>query len=220
MIQALVTAHIAVLGYWLGAELVINSDFRYACFRSSLPPGERNALMQHVLDVDQHVRYALVLQFSLGFALAFLLGYLPGGDFVAITVLAVGVAWIAWVEWVHRARATVRGPVLARLDRGIRYAVILGLCAWCLVQLIGGDTRTPTWLVGKVFCFAAVLGCGVGIRLALRDMRPAWQELLNVGSSDELEQRIRGFYRRGTRILMLLWMFIALIVLLSLFKPT
>ena len=79
LIEALLAIHIAVLGYWLGSEFVINSEYRYVCRTPSLPFAERNKLMEHVLDVDQHVRYALVLQAVLGTILAALIGYIPGG---------------------------------------------------------------------------------------------------------------------------------------------
>ena len=66
----LLVAHIAVLGYWLGSEFVINSGYRYVCRAATLPFIERNKLMDHVLDVDQHVRYAFILQIGLGTSLA------------------------------------------------------------------------------------------------------------------------------------------------------
>ena len=83
LVQALLVAHIAVLGYWLGAELVINSTYRYVSWSGAMPFPERDRLMQHVMDVDQHVRYALILQAGLGAALAALLGHVPGGAPVA-----------------------------------------------------------------------------------------------------------------------------------------
>ena len=66
LIQAVLVAHIIVVGYWLGSDLVINSTFRYVSRTASLPFEERERLMDHVMDVDQHVRYALILQVWLG----------------------------------------------------------------------------------------------------------------------------------------------------------
>ncbi|MEO5829905.1 MAG: hypothetical protein ABIQ36_04990, partial [Rhodanobacter sp.] len=80
LLQTLLVMHIAVLGYWLGAELVINSTYRYVSCGSHMPFAERNRLMEHVMHVEQHVRYALVLQAGLGFALAALYGFVPGGE--------------------------------------------------------------------------------------------------------------------------------------------
>ncbi|GJQ54201.1 MAG: hypothetical protein HKUEN07_07700 [Rhodocyclaceae bacterium] len=66
LIHAVLVAHIIVVGYWLGSDLVINSTFRYVSRTASLPVAERDRLLDHVLDVDQHVRYALVPQLWLG----------------------------------------------------------------------------------------------------------------------------------------------------------
>ena len=60
--KTLLVAHIVVLGYWLGADLVINSTYRYVSWSHGMPFAERSRLMDHVMHVDQHVRYALVLQ--------------------------------------------------------------------------------------------------------------------------------------------------------------
>ena len=77
--KTLLVAHIVVLGYWLGADLVINSTYRYVSWSHGMPFAERSRLMDHVMHVDQHVRYALVLQLALGISLAALNGYLPFG---------------------------------------------------------------------------------------------------------------------------------------------
>ena len=74
LVQALLVAHIAVLGYWLGAELVINSTYRYVSWSAAMPFPERDRLMQHVMDVDQHVRYALVLQAGLWLLIGAIVG--------------------------------------------------------------------------------------------------------------------------------------------------
>ena len=127
LLNVLLVAHIVVLGYWLGSEFVINSGYRHVCHASTMPFEERNRLMDHVLDVDQHVRYALVLQIGLGLVLASLIGYVPGGGTMAAAAGLTALIWLGFVEWVHRARATATGATLARIDRAIRYVVMVSL---------------------------------------------------------------------------------------------
>ena len=55
MIVWLLAAHIVVLGYWLGSELVINSTYRLVSFADDMSFAERDRLMNHVMHVDQHV---------------------------------------------------------------------------------------------------------------------------------------------------------------------
>ena len=88
--QTILVAHILVVGYWLGSDLVINSTFRYVSRASAMPFPDRNRLLEHVLDVDQHVRYALILQVWLGTTLGALLGYFPGGILLAGTATLLG----------------------------------------------------------------------------------------------------------------------------------
>lgn len=134
LIPTLIAAHIAVLGYWLGSDLCINSTFRFVSRASSMPFNERDKLMDHVLDIDQHVRYAMVLQVGIGTALAAQLGYLPGGNSLAILAAVVALVWLTLVELTHRLRQQKAGTALARIDRGTRYLVI----AVALAMAAGG----------------------------------------------------------------------------------
>ncbi len=211
-------AHIAVLGYWLGSELVINSTYRYVCRAAAMPPAQRLRLLDHVMVVDQHVRYALVLQFALGFALASLRGYVPGGEAGAWAWLAAGVVWLAYVEFVHRRRHAGGGRLLARFDRSLRYALI-GALVVAAVAGLGGRLTLPGWLSWKLGAFAGVLACGVGIRLVLIRFTDAWRAIGEEGSTPAREAAVWQGYVRATSVLVLLWVFIAAAVVLSVLKP-
>lgn len=216
--QALLVAHITVLGYWLGSELVINSTYRYVCHTPSLPFDERNKLMNHTLHVDQHVRYALILQVGLGTALAALYGYIPGGGTLAWTAGLASIAWLALVEITHRLRDAPIGKGLATFDRGLRYVVMVALGGIGVYALVSA-ALLPVWLAWKLMCFAGVILCGVGIRYSIIDFYRTWAKIKDQGSTDELEAEIRHIYFYGTAILVGLWVFIAAIVALSIWKP-
>ncbi|WP_029013464.1 hypothetical protein [Niveispirillum irakense] len=218
IIEWLLPLHIAILGYWLGSELVINSTFRYVCAQPGIPIGERNRLMGHVMTVDQHVRYALVLQASLGPAIAIHYGYIPGGPAVANGFLAFGVLWLGFVELVHRLRHGSQGHILAAIDRASRYVLIALLLATA-IGLIGADWPMPGWLRLKLGLFAAVVACGVGIRFALIGLFRTWRVIQAEGSNTDREQSLRQGARHGTAIVCLLWLFIAAITVISVWKP-
>lgn len=216
--QGLLVAHIAVLGYWLGSELVINSTYRYVSWSAGMPFGERNRLMDHVMDVDQHVRYALVLQAGLGTILGAMYGYFPGGDALAWTAAVLMVAWLILVEVTHRKRSTPTGERFAAIDRGIRYVALAGLAATGLLTATGRIGLEP-WLAWKLAAFAGVIACGLGIRFALMVFYRTWRQVAREGSNDAREREIRRCYVQATSILGLLWLLIAVIVLLSIAKP-
>lgn len=214
----LLVTHIAVLGYWLGSELVINSTYRYVCYRDEMPFVDRTRLMGHVMVVDQHVRYALVLQASLGTMLAAYLGYIPGGATLMTVAGVVGVLWLLFVEIVHRLYAKPIGSSLSAFDRGSRY-VLMALLVAIALGFVGGAWSMPGWLRWKLACFAGVMACGVGIRLSLLGHFRTWAIMERDGATAGTNAIIRQVYVRSTAVLGLLWVFIAAVVVLSVLKP-
>lgn len=218
LIDILLVAHIVVLGYWLGSEFVINSGYRYVCRAASMPFDERNKLMDHVLNVDQHVRYALILQIGLGTALAALYGYIPGGASSAIMAGVVATAWLIFVELIHHKRQDPAGVRLGFIDRAIRYILMIGLAVIGIGALMTqGDM--PSWLAWKLILFAGVILSGVGIRYSIIDFYRTWALIRENGSTPEYEQNIWFIYKYGTGILLGLWVFITGIAVLSVWKP-
>lgn len=218
LINTLLLAHIVVLGYWLGSDLIINHTFRYVSRAASMPVPERDRLLDHVMDIDQHVRYALVLQAGLGTALAALLGYLPGGGMLAGVAGFATLGWLVLIETSHQLRKRRPGASLGQLDRGIRYAMIVA------ALLLAGSGVTgyidmAAWLAVKLALFAAVIASGVVIRFELVRYFAIWHEITAEGSSDDRESLLRLRYFRATTVLLMLWLCIAAIVALSLIKP-
>lgn len=218
LIQVLLVAHIAVLGYWLGSEFVINSTYRYVSRADAMPFAERDRLMHHVMDVDQHVRYALVLQAGLGFTLAALYGYVPGGATSAWAFGAFAALWLGFVEITHRLRMRPTGKRLAAFDRLSRY-VFMALLAAISLGVVGGGWSMPFWLRVKLALFTGVMASGVGIRFALIGHFQTWAVMAREGATDETNAIIRRTYVKATTILIVLWLFIAAIVVISVAKP-
>lgn len=211
--QILLVAHIAVLGYWLGSELVINSEYRFICYRDDLPFAARDAMTDHLMDVDQHVRYALILQLMLGTMLAAALGYFPA---IAWSIAPfAGAAWIVLVELVHRKRKTQLGQTMAMFDRGIRYCVFAGLVALAFGLVPG----LPFWFKLKLALFAGIIGCGVAIRFALMRHFSTWSVMATNGPTDEGNAAIKATYVRATSILLILWLCIGGTAVLAIMKP-
>ena len=218
LLHVLLVIHIAVLGYWLGSELVINSTYRYVSMGAGIPFVERDRLMEHVMDVDQHVRYALVLQAGLGFTLATLYGYLPGGAPAALMCASLAVIWLAFVEVIHRLRHRPEGRALAKVDRVSRYVLMAVLVAIALGLVIPASS-IPLWLRIKLGLFACVIASGVGIRLALIGHFRTWAIMAREGPSDRTNKVIRRTYWQATLVLIGLWVFIGALVCVSVLKP-
>ena len=218
MLTILLTAHIVVLGYWLGSELVINAGYRLVCYADDMPFAQRDRLMDHVMHVDQHVRYALVLQAVLGLMLAASYGYVPGGQALVTGAAAFGVCWLAFIEAVHRLRKSPAGQNLAKVDRLSRY-LLMALLVAVAAGLLGQNWPLPSWLRWKLLAFAAVMACGVGIRLALLSHFRTWARMAAGEVTDANNAVIRRTYVKATSVLVLLWLCIAAATALSIAKP-
>jgi hypothetical protein len=217
MVACLLVAHIVVLGYWLGSEFVINSTYRLVCYADDMPFEQRDRLMDHVMNVDQHVRYALVLQVSLGVMLASSYGFIPGGPSLTFGAALFGIAWLVFVEAVHRLRKHSIGRHLARIDRASRYFLMITLLATA-TGLLGSTWPMPDWLRWKLAAFAGVVACGVGIRLLLSTHFQAWTRMATGDITPEDNSVVKRTYVKATSVLVLLWIFIAIAAYLSIAK--
>ena len=215
----LLVVHISVLGYWLGAELVINSLFRYVCWADDMPFMARDRLMGHVLTVDQHVRYALALQLVLGIMLAASHGHVPGAEHAILTAGLCGMAWLGFIELAHRLRTRPGiGQLLAQIDRASRYALMIALTLIAFGANYLWGWSIPFWLRVKIFLFVGVMACGIAIRFALIAFFHEWRGLSGETNKGATELVIRQIYWGATRYLFALWAIIAVIAGLSIFK--
>ena len=161
-------AHVLVMGYWLGSELVINALTHYVVRATSLSGTERIRLWDFVLDVDQHVRNALIMSVPLGFSLAAYLGLSPITGVWLLVLWIACAAWL-WFMWlVHWRRHTPFGKVLAAWDWRIRYALIAVFAIVGTMSLISGQPFAARWLALKLVLFAAAIACGLAVRYYVR----------------------------------------------------
>jgi hypothetical protein len=130
----------------------------------------------------------------------------------------VAIAWLVLVEVTHRWRKRPVGGPLARIDRSTRYVAV----AVAVILAVGGLTgyfNLAGWLALKFALLAGAIVSGLGIRFELTRYFRVWQEIGTQGSTAERESLLRRRYASATAVLVVLWLFIAGIVALSLFKP-
>ena len=148
-------AHVLVMGYWLGSELVINALTHYIARTTTLAGAERMRLWDFLLDVDQHVRNAMIMSVPLGFTLAAQLGLVPIEGLWMWALWIVSAIWF-WFMWmVHWRRKSPSGPTWAKWDWRFRYPLIAFFAGSGALALFTGWPYPTPWLAGKVFLFAA-----------------------------------------------------------------
>lgn len=213
-------AHVLVMGYWLGSELVINALAHYVARATTLPGAERMKLWDLVLDVDQHVRNALILSVPLGFSLAALRGLVPLGSTGLVLLWIASAAWF-WFMWlVHWRRKAPEGPALARWDWWIRYALIALFALVSLWSLATGWPLATRWLAFKVLLFSGVIACGIGVRYCIRAAYRSALPAIAADRAGEAENReFQTLMVKATWMLVVLWVLLFAIGALGALKP-
>ncbi|MCP5471231.1 MAG: hypothetical protein H7A18_04005 [Sinobacteraceae bacterium] len=213
-------AHVLVMGYWLGSELVINALTHYVTRADSLPGAERMKLWDFVLDVDQHVRNAMIMSVPLGLSLAAWMGLSPltGGWLVLVWVLSIAWFWLMWAT--HLQRKSPTGRRLAAWDWGVRYVLIAAFGLSGLVSLATGWPFPSKWLALKVLLVAPAIACGLGVR---HYIRLAYQQALPAIAADRAGPGENALFRsamiRATWVLVILWTILFTIGALGALKP-
>lgn len=213
-------AHVLVMGYWLGSELVINALTHYIARTTSLSGAERMRLWDFLLDVDQHVRNAMIMSVPLGFTLAAMLGL------VAIEGPWMWALWIAsalwfWFMWmVHWRRKDPNGAVWARWDWRLRYPLIAFFAGSGLLSLFTGSPYAAPWLAWKVLLFAGAMVCGIAVRHYIREAyKSAIPAIAADRATDADNEQFRILMIKATWALVVLWVLLFTIGALGALKP-
>ncbi len=217
----LLWAHVLVMGYWLGSELVINALTHYVTRATSLSGAERMKLWDFLLDVDQHVRNAMIMSVPLGFSLAALMGLVPleGAGLWALWILSVAWFWFMWL--VHWRRKTPQAAALARWDWWIRYGLIAFFAGSALLSLVSGWPYAARWLALKVLLFAGAMICGVFVRYYIREAyRSAIPAIAADRASAADNETFRVLMRKATWALVVIWVLLFAIGGLGALKPS
>jgi hypothetical protein len=211
-------AHILLFVYWLGADLGVSVASGYVA-RADLALDERLRFLELLLKVDMGPRTALILMIPVGFTLATTLGL---ADFARAWLPVLWVAalgWLALAWYLYRNARNPRSAPWARLDQGLRLAVIASFLAIGLATFAtGGPLGTP-WLAGKFVLFAGVVTLGLLLRIVIRDWVTGFGQLRNEATRDAGNALIVAAHRRAKRLAHLLWLGVAAIAFLGVVKP-
>jgi hypothetical protein len=178
-------AHIIAFVYWLGGDLGTFLASRQV-INPSLSPESRHVALKIMLACDMGPKLAMPLILPLGLHLA----YLGGVMTMPATVLAI--VWLAALYWftvvlvlyLNEGKPfTIR---LSILDFYFRIAVAALLIAWGIYALVAAPGASwPAW---KLLVFAAMVCCGIAIRINLKPFVPAFGEMMSKGATEATDR--------------------------------
>ena len=206
----LLTLHILLLVYWLGADVaVFLASFM---LRDRRKPVERRlALLPLVLLVDMFPRVALIAMVPVGLALAWAGHWAPIPAWLPLAAALAAAVWIAAV--IRQFRAPV--PAIRRAD--LAWRAVLMLAAFGLAGgSLAGAGPFPVWLGLKIGLFGLILAAGMAIRLI--PFNRALQEL-GQGSTPEREDAYGRAQRQVLAPVLTIWVCLVLMTFISVAKP-
>jgi len=210
--------HILLFVYWLGADVGVFHSVRYVT-DTSLSLEARKTALQILGWIDQLPRYSLVLMLPVGYTLAWRLGVATVPEAVIVLLWAIALAWL-WMVWaIHHWKGTTLGNRLRNIDLGWRWLLVFGL-VWDAVQGFRGVGHlSADWLSLKFLIFAALIFCGILLRIVGKPLGPALMQVLSTGSTPELETVVKQTFARTRPFVLAIWALLLVSAYVGLAKP-
>jgi hypothetical protein len=211
--------HLLLFVYWLGGDIGVFYSAGYVR-NASLTRDARATALKILAWIDMIPRYCLVLMLPVGYSLANEIGAvrMPAAAFAVLWLVAI--AWLGLVYSIHKYQGTPVGQVLRNIDLGWRVILVAGLI-WDAVQGIRGVGHIDAPFVAvKFLILAALIFCGIMIRLRGAPLGPALRELLARGSTPKLEETITTAFARTRPLVLAIWVGLVLAAYIGIAKPT
>ncbi len=182
-------AHIVAFVYWLGGDLGTYIASNYSVKRE-LSPEARGIAVKIMLACDQGPKIAMPLILPLGIHMAWLMQLLVMPLWALVAVWLLAVLWLNNVLVLYFREGDAFTAKLAQFDLYMRIAVVIGLLVWAVSGLADASLIRADWVAWKLIVFAALVGCGIMIRINLRPYIPAFARLMTEGASDEINETL------------------------------
>lgn len=190
--------HLLAFVYWLGGDLGTFFASRFVV-DPKLSPAQRHTALKIMLGCDQGPKLCMPLIFAIGFSMSTTMGFIAVPGLAEVAVWAVCLAWFANVNWLYFTQNAAAKARVAQIDLGFRVLVVAGL-------LVASLFVPAQWLAFKIAIFAALVACGIYIRIQLKPFVAAFGQLMTKGSSAEVEATLSRALGRCRPAVYLIWL--------------
>jgi hypothetical protein len=196
-------AHIVAFVYWLGGDLGTFLASRQVVNRD-LSPESRAVALKIMLACDMGPKFAMPLILPLGVHLAWL------GGVLALPGSAVALVWLAALYWfcvvliLFLKEGQPFTARLSQLDLYFRIAVVAILAAYAIYALSAAG-GTASWVAWKLVVFAALVSCGIAIRIRLRPFGAAFGQMMSTGPTEESDNTLERCVGRCRPYVWCIW---------------
>ncbi|WP_372809934.1 hypothetical protein [Litorivivens sp.] len=198
-------AHIVAFVYWLGGDLGTFVASRYVVNRD-IGVEARAIALKIMLACDQGPKMSMPLILPLGLHMAVLMGLLelPAWGLPLIWLLAA--VWLSNVLVLYFNEGKAFTARLSQFDLIFRIVVVTALLLFAVLGLTGDAPIHADWVAWKIIVFAALVGCGIAIRINLKPFVPAFVQLMTEGPSDKVNDTMADSVARCRPWVWAIWL--------------
>lgn len=197
--------HILAFVYWLGGDLGTFFASRFVV-DSKLSPAQRGTALKIMLGCDQGPKLAMPLIFAIGYSMSAQIGFIQLPGVIEALVWLIALLWFGNVNYLYFTNNQAAKARLSQWDLYFRIVVVLGLLGLSGAAFIGHGPIGPHWLAAKIMIFAALVACGIWIRIQLRPFVVAFGQLMGAGSTAEIEATLSRALGRCRPAVYLIWL--------------
>lgn len=198
-------AHVIAFAYWLGGDLGTFVASNYVVKRN-ITDDSRHIALKIMLACDQGPKLAMPLIFPLGFHMAVIGQFIAVPDWLLVTVWLLSLYWFATVLVLHFNEGKAFVAILGTMDLYFRFAIVIGLVTLAVEGLTQAKMISTEWIVYKILIFAALVVCGIFIRINLKPFIPAFGNMMAHGASEESNSAMEQSIQRCRPFVWCIWL--------------
>ncbi|MFT5034137.1 MAG: hypothetical protein ACI9OO_002073 [Bacteroidia bacterium] len=197
-------AHIVAFVYWLGGDLGTFIASRHVV-NGSLGTEARATALKIMLACDQGPKLAMPLILPLGIHMAAISGVMQVPHWGLPLVWLLAVVWFTNVVVLYFNEGKAFTQCLSKADIVFRIAVVIALVVWAGLGLAESTVVGADWVWWKTLVFAALVSCGIAIRINLKPFVPAFMKLMSEGPSDAVNAAMSNSVARCRPFVWTIW---------------
>ena len=195
--------HILAFVYWLGGDLgtyfassqVINKDNS---------PEARAVALKIMLICDMGPKLSMPFIFMFGTQMGYIMEIINMPGWILIALWALTGLWFFNVAMIYFREGTDFAHKLAKFDLWFRILIVIALLCWAIGGLTSGGF-SGDWYGWKILVFAALVACGIMIRIRLKPFIPAFVKMMKDGASEKTDSIMHATVMRVRPYVWVIW---------------
>ncbi|KXI30471.1 hypothetical protein [Paraglaciecola hydrolytica] len=198
--------HLILFVYWLGGDLGTFYASKYVA-KAGLTAQQRSTALSIMMGVDQGPRICMALILGPGIQMAYNVGLMSIPLWAMVATWLLCGLWLTMVLAIHFGHGKAFVAPLTRFDFNFRL-VIIALCLYFAGQSLLGDKSIilVDFLAWKLIIFAALVACGLGIRVMLKPFVPAFMQMMQQGPNPQIDGELQACLARVRPFVYLIWL--------------